>query len=110
MMTVIIILLVIILLILVDIERKINILHTKMQKSSRKQIKEFLQDYIDKKVIIVLNNDNVLNSELFEKDNNTAGIIRKYNDSWFLFEYEESGKIKNQYFRISNLESIKEVH
>lgn len=103
------IILILCLIFLMDLHTRVKKIDIKISKNTKKNIKSFLKEYSNKKVVIVLNNEDILNFELFEKGNKTVGVIEQYNDTWFLFKYEYNGEERSQYFRMNNLESIEEV-
>lgn len=96
----------VILVILIDVEEKLRKMQVK-EKSNHLD----LSNYLNKDVYIVLNNDNVTNSYLFNSMMKTIGKIIDYDDTWFLFSYYNKNERKNitQYLRIIDLKSINEI-
>lgn len=81
---------------------------------SRKNNKEnnfSLKDYINKKVCIEIDNDDINNSYLFSSMYNTSGEIIDYDDEWLEFRYEDKSKHKivHKFFRIRDIVSINEI-
>lgn len=95
-----------ILLMLSDVKEKLNQLLKK-----EKQTHIDLSRYLHKDVYIVINNDNVTDSYLFNTMIKTIGRIVDYDDEWFAFSYYNKNKKQTitQYMRIADLESINEI-
>lgn len=90
-----------------DIDAKLNKL---LKKDNKKQLnKKLINELIDKKVNLVIENDAIVNSYLFSPSSKVKGIIKECDDTWINFEYEEKKETINQYFRISDITSINEI-
>ena len=93
----------VIVIMLIDIEEKLKKLQVK-----EKQNHLNIDNYLNKQVYIVLDNENVTDYYLFNSVTKTMGKIIDYDDTWFIFSYYNKNKRKNitQYLRISDLKSI----
>ena len=94
---------------LIDIESKIN--KFIKNNSDHKKYIFVLKNYIGKKVILNIENDEITDSHLFSSISDTVGQIIEYDDQWLLFRYYNKNKRKtiDQYIRISDITSIDEI-
>jgi len=90
-----------------------NIKSDNNNKIVNKQKKDtlVLDAYLNKKVCIEIDNDDINNSYLFSSMYNTSGEIIDYDDEWLEFRYEDKSKHKivNKFFRIRDIVSINEI-
>ncbi len=91
---------------LFDINEKLKKLLDKEKKN-----KLNLNDYLNKDVYIIINNENVTNFYLFSSSFKTVGRILDYDDNWFIFRYYNKSEKQTvtEYLKISDLESINEI-
>lgn len=70
-----------------------------------------LESYINKKVSIEIDNDDISNVYLFSSMCNTTGEIIDYDNEWLEFRYKDKSKNKivNKFFRIRDIVSINEI-
>lgn len=99
---------------LFDIEEKLRkIMSNNKQKNGNEKEKNkiILKNYINKKVSITIDNDDINNSYLFSSISQTVGEITTCDSRWFAFKYydKEEKKTVTQYFRIKDLVSIDEI-
>lgn len=100
---------------LFDIEEKLKKIINNNQEnnnqSNKTKNKKYLEQYINKKVSITIDNDDISDSYLFSSSSNTIGEITNYDDQWFSFKYYDKLKKStvNQYIRIKDLVSIDEI-
>lgn len=100
---------------LFDIEEKLRkiIVNNEQKNSNQKEKNKIvLEDYINKKVSITIDNDDINNSYLFSSVSQTVGEITTCDNNWFAFKYydKQAKKVVTQYFRIKDLVSIDEVN
>lgn len=70
-----------------------------------------LESYLNKKVSIEIDNDDITNVHLFSSMYNTSGEIVDYDNEWIEFRYKDKSKNKmvNKFFRIRDIVSINEI-
>lgn len=70
-----------------------------------------LESYINKKVSIEIDNDDISNAHLFSSMYNTTGEIINYDSEWLEFRYKDKSKNKlvNKFFRVRDIVSINEI-
>lgn len=70
-----------------------------------------LESYLNKKVNIEIDNDDINNSYIFSSIYNTTGEIVDYDNEWIEFRYKDKSKNKiiNKFFRIRDIVSINEI-
>lgn len=101
------ILLMVVLLGFFDIENKLGKL---VKKSNKKTLnKEMIKSLVDRKVNLIIENENINNAYLFSSSSNIIGTIKEYDDVWICFEYQDKNQVLNQYFRIADITSINEM-
>ena len=95
------------------LSKKIDNIKSDNNKIVNKQKKDtlVLDAYLNKKVCIEIDNDDINNSYLFSSMYNTSGEIIDYDDEWLEFRYEDKSKHKivNKFFRIRDIVSINEI-
>ncbi len=104
---------IIIIILLIDLESKLNkvIKNQEIKSDDIKNSDFLLRNYLGKKVVLEIENDDIENEYLFSCGYETIGEIIDFDQEWFLFEYYNKGKKKTikQYFRIKDLVSINEI-
>lgn len=91
----------------IEIDNKLNKL---IKKGNKKTLnREMIKSLVNKKVNLMIENENINNSYLFCSSSNIIGMIKEYDDVWINFEYQEKNKTINQYFRIADITSINEM-
>ncbi len=91
---------------LMDIEGKLNKIIDEKKKG-----KLNLKEYLNKKVYLVLENEEIENDSYFEIGSQVEGTIVDYDEEWFVFSYyhKEKRKKVNHYLRIKDLISVEEI-
>ena len=94
---------------LIEIDSKLNKLLK--QNNSKKRIIDgnLLKDYLGKKVSLIVDNEEIFDSYLFCSGSEVTGVIKKYDNKWLLFEYENNNQIVSRYIKIMDITSINEI-
>ncbi len=96
--------------IIIDIESKLGtLLKNQNVVEKKKNMTHIMKDLVGKKVTLIIDNEDIQESYLFSSSVNTIGVIKEYNDTWLLFEYENKKETVQRYFRICDITSINEI-